>query len=118
MSDSAEIADIQRRFEAARNYLKAKADEYGEAKQVKEFSSDRRKQCLARFKRAFINNGDSDAVADTKARSMDEYAMELDKLAEQHKSAEQSIAKYDAADASFRAAQSLLSFTKSQKEYV
>jgi len=118
MSDIAEIAEIQQHLEAARLYLRDHADEYGNAKQVKEFSSDRRKQCLARFKRPFIAGGDSDAMADTKARALDEYALELDRLAEQHRAAERAIATYDAADVSFKAAQSLLSFSKSMKEFV
>ncbi len=118
MSDIPEIVEIHRRLDAARAYLRDNADQYGEAKQVKEFSSDRRKQALARHKRPFIAQGDSDAVADTKGRALDAYAIELDKLAEQHKAAEQIIAKYEAASVSFDAARSLLSYSKGQKEYV
>jgi hypothetical protein len=106
--------EIEKRMESARLYLRDNVGEYGTARQVVAYDSDRRKQTLAKFMRAFLNNGDSNANAETKARSQDEYALALDKLAEQYAAAETAIAKYDAAETSFKAAQSLLSLAKTQ----
>ena len=112
--DSADLAAIEQRMEDARIYLRNHAEKYGQARQIVAYDSDRRKQTLAKIMRAFINNGDSNAVAETKARSQDDYALALDKLAEQLAAAETAIALYDAAEVSFKAAQSLLSMAKAQ----
>ena len=114
MSDLQEIMEIQSRMESARVYLRDNADKVGEAHQVKEYDSDRRKQLLARQAKPFISNGDANAVAETKARAGDAYAIELDKLADQYAAAVSTIKKYEAAEISFKSAQSLLSFTKGQ----
>ena len=112
--DAHDILNLEKRMEDARLYLRNNAANYGDAKQVREFSSDRRKQTLAKHMRPFVNNGDSCALAETKARSQDAYAVELDALAEQYGTAETTIAMYDAAEISFKAAQSLLSMAKTQ----
>jgi hypothetical protein len=114
--DGHDLLAIEKRMEDARLYLRNNAANYGDAKQVREFSSDRRKQTLARHMRPFVNNGDSNALADTKARSGDAYAIELDKLADAYAAAETTIALYDAAEVSFDAARSLLSMAKSQMQ--
>jgi len=98
-------------MEAARLYLRDNADKVG-----KEYDSDRRKQLLARQAKPFVSNGDANAVAETKARSGDTYAIELDKLADQYASAVSTIKKYDSAEISFKAAQSLLSYSKGQMQ--
>ena len=116
MSDAHAIMEIQQRMESARVYLRDNSDKVGEAHQVKEYDSDRRKQLLARQAKPFIANGDANAVAETKARSCDTYAIELDKLADQYSAAVATIKKYDAAEISFKSAQSLLSFTKGQMQ--
>lgn len=112
--DSADLAVIEQRMEDARIYLRDNADAYGTAKQVREYDGDRRKQLLARQAKPFIGNGDSNAVAETKARAGDAYAIELDKLADAYAAAETTIALYDAAEVSFDAARSLLSMAKTQ----
>ena len=112
--DGHDLLAIEGRMEDARCYLRDNADSYGKAKQVREYDSDRRKQLLARFMRPFIAQGDSNAVADTKARALDEYAMKLDEQAQQYAAAETTLALYDAAEVSFKAAQSLLSLAKTQ----
>jgi len=112
--DAQDLIQIEKRMESARAYLRDNAESYGNAKQVREFSSDRRKQTLAKHMRPFVNLGDSCALADTKARSQDGYALELDALAQQLAAAETTIALYDAAEVSFKAAQSLLSLAKTQ----
>ena len=112
--DGNDLIAIEKRMEDARIYLRNHATEYGNAKQVREFSGDRRKQLLARQMRPFLTVGDSNPVAETKARAGDAYAVELDKLAEQLAAAETAIAVYDAAEVSFKAAQSLLSMAKAQ----
>lgn len=112
--DSTDLIAIEKRMEDARTYLRDHAEEYGDAKQVREYDGDRRKQLLARCAKPFIGNGDSNAVAETKARAGDAYAIELDRLADAYADAETTIAMYDAAEISFKAAQSLLSMAKTQ----
>lgn len=114
--DATDLIAIEKRMEDARIYLRDNAGGYGNAKQVREYDSDRRKQLLAKCAKPFIANGDSNAVAETKARSGDAYAIELDKLADSYAAAETTIALYDAASVSFDAARSLLSMAKSQMQ--
>ena len=105
-------------MEAARIYLRDNADTCGEAVQIKEYDSDRRKQLLAQKARPFVTLGDSNATSETKARALDDYAIELDKLAQQFANAIATIKKYDAAEISFKSAQSLLSYSKGQINFV
>ena len=50
---------------------------YGMACAVVEFSGDQRKAALARAMKPFINDGESAAVSDAKARASDGYAAEM-----------------------------------------
>lgn len=112
MSDTTEIMEMQGRMEAARIFIRDNAAKCGEACQVKEYDSRLCKKLLAQKARPFIALGDSNAIAETKAQATDEYAIELDVLRQQYTEAMVIIKKNDAAEVSFRSAQSLLSFEK------
>lgn len=84
------------------------------ARQVLEYSSDRRKQALAIAMKIHLDQGESAAAAECKARASDYYANKLSELAEQDRGAEEVVAKYGTTKIMWSSAQMLLAAERSK----
>lgn len=116
MNDHTESLEIAGRLRESVQSLHNLADKAGEARQVREFSSDRRKNLLAKFMYPFLRNGDSAAKAECAARTQEGFLSEMKQLEDQHLEAEKILAKVDAEKCRYEAARSLLSFSKTVKD--
>ena len=110
-ADYTDSAKSEQRLRAAANKLHELAPAVAKARQVKEFSSDRRKNLLARYMAPLLIGG-SVASAETTARADMDYGMGLDDLARQYREAEEVLAEWAATNATFEASRSLLSLSK------
>lgn len=108
-TDSTEVAT---RLKLATQRLHELAPHVGVAKQVREFDGDRRKNLLAKYAVKHLKNGESASASDAYARADASYVEELNKLAEQYRDAEHTLARWTAEQCSYEAARSLLSFSK------
>ena len=112
MTDHNDIAVIQKRLENAVREIRNMTMSVGHAKQVRDYDSDRRKNILAAATVPFLKAGHSAASAEMEARAFLAASKGLDELAQQREDAEKTIAKMEAAYATFEAARSLLSLAK------
>lgn len=103
---------VQQRLRDTANALHDQVGQVALARQVKEFSSDRRKALLARYMRTHLDEGKSSAAAETIARSGEAYQAELKLLEDHYRQSEEAIAKWTATQATFDAARSLMSMSK------
>lgn len=110
--DDRDVMQVQDRLKSATKDLHRLAPLVGAAKQVKEFSSDRRKMALAKRQRPYIERGEGAAGSEALARSDPLYIEELKTLADQYTEAERCIAEWEATKCSFEAARSLLAMTR------
>jgi hypothetical protein len=110
--DNTEIGRIQRRIKDATTKLHELAPHVGSARQVREFSSDQRKNALAAEQIKYIQRGESVAAAENLARSNPVYLEKFKKLEEDYKQAETVIAEWQATMATFEAARSLLAMSR------
>jgi hypothetical protein len=107
--DGNDIQALQQRLTHFAEKLEGMDVEYGHARQIREYDSDRRKACLARYTLVHLNLGDSSAAAETKARTEKGYMKEMAEMGKQLESAEAIIAKWQAINCQFEASRSLLS---------
>ena len=114
MIDGHDIQEIEKRLEAAVNDLSKRVNAIAQARQVKEFNSEMRKNLLASFKVKHAEDNDSDAGQETLARADAEYQQGLELLKADYQKAEKHIAAWDAAYCKFDAARSLLSMARAQ----
>jgi hypothetical protein len=112
MSDHTEVGQIQLRMMSSTKKLNDMAPSLGMAKQVREFSSDRRKQILAVEMVKAMKTEKSATAAEAIARASDLYRIAMDEQAKQLADAETVIATWQATEASFEASRSLLSMQK------
>lgn len=112
MSDYSDSNAVAVRMKDSTRKLHQLAISVGNAKTVREFSSDRRKNLLAKYVARALKDGESATAAETIGRADETYQSELASLQEQHQAAETAIAKFTAEQCSFEAARSLLSFEK------
>lgn len=112
MTDNTEIAAIEGRMKHCSKRLHEMAASVGAAKQVRDYDSDRRKNLLARYVLPHLKAGASAAAGETEGRSDGRYQEELERLGEQYAEAGRVIARWEAEQASFEAARSLLSMAK------
>jgi hypothetical protein len=80
----------------------------GEARALKTVEGDRRKQILQRVAATYVLAGDSVAASEVKARATNSYASDLDSINDDLRSAEKTIAAYDAEWASYNATRALI----------
>lgn len=92
--------------------LAALAPEAGLARQILEFSSDRRKQALARAMSAPLKGGAAAIKAEMEARNDSAYAAELNQLGKQHCAAEQTMTRWESLKIKWECARSLISMQK------
>lgn len=112
MSDYSESEQVAKRMKDSTRKLHQLAVQVGSAKQVREYDSDRRKNLLAKYVVKALKDGQSATAAETIGRSDPTYQEELRALSSQFQDAETVIAQFQAEQASFDAARSLLSFSK------
>src|SRR5215472_10187924 len=114
MSDFSEIGVIQKKLMDATNRIYSMSGSVGQARQVREYDSDRRKNLLAKHSRASINAGESAAASEAIARANPAYLAEFNALAAQRESAERLIANWEAMHVLYEAARSMLSMKKEE----
>lgn len=88
------------------------AHDVAAARQIKEFSSERRKNLLAKY---MARREGSQGIRETMARNDSDYSEEFETLAKQELEAEKIVARWQAEQCRYEAARSLLSFTKGLK---
>lgn len=84
----------------------------GAARQIKEFSSDQRKNALAGEQVRFIQRGESVAASETLARSSFVYLEKLSSLEKSYSTACGTIAEWEAVFARFEACRSMLAMAR------
>jgi|ERR1044072_513402 hypothetical protein len=94
MDDHTEIIEIEKRIKTALARMTALAAHVGAARQVKEFSTDQRKNALAVEVTRYIQRGESVAASETLGRSSPLYLEKLKKLEEDYKQAETVLAEW------------------------
>lgn len=112
MADFSETFELQRRMTEAVDKLVAMTGTVAIARQVREFSSDRRKRVLAIAAMPFIKAGQSSASADTESRASEQYAEAMKQLGKELIAAEKAIAEWDATRITIECARSLLAMQR------
>lgn len=112
IADFSESERVAKRLQSATANLHRMANDVGHARQIKEFCGDMKKNLLAKWMIKFIRAGDTAAAAEVGARSEPDYITAFGQLQEQYEEAERVISRWNAEQASFEAARSLLSFEK------
>ena len=106
-----EIKKTQDRFRAVANTIHNMTSAVAEARQVKEFISDQRKNVLAKHTLQFLADN-SAAAAETLARSSDGFIKDFAQLETSYRDAEKILADWSALQVKFEALRSLLSMEK------
>src|SRR5712691_9346784 len=114
LADHSVAFSIEKRLKEASREINLLAPAFGQAKQVIEYDSDRRKNLLAKYGRSYLKAGESAIASEVMARSEAEYLCELDSLATELDAAYGTVAKWDALHCSFESARSLLALTREQ----
>lgn len=114
MTDHDTITKAQAQMNRCAMDLATMSNDVGDAKQVKEFSSDRLKRAFSVAVIEFLDAGDSGVASEHRARAGKTYGAALHDLGEQYKSAMRVIEKYEALKVQFESARSLLSVEKAK----
>jgi hypothetical protein len=112
MHDDKEIRDIQKKMADCVASMRKLAPLVGMARQVKEFSSDQRKNILAAEQVKFIQRGESVAASENLARSSPAYLERFKALETAYAEACGTIAEWEAVFARFEAARSIHAMLK------
>ena len=112
MIQDEEIKRIEKRMQDCITQLRTIAPMVGVARQVKEFSSDQRKNALAAEQVKFIQRGESVAASETLARSSPVYLEKIKDLERSYADACSTIAGWEAIMARFEGCRSLLSMAR------
>ncbi len=116
MSSAADFTDTARaeeRLRAAANKLHELVPAVAKARQIKEFAGDRRKMLLASYVAPLLIDGKTGvAAAEHIARANLEYQLEFKTHSQHYEDACATIAEWEATQATYDAARSLLSFSK------
>jgi hypothetical protein len=96
-----EVSDLERRLAEAADKLTDLSAAVGAARQIAEFNSDMRKRALAKVMTTFLDQGESAAAADAKARGSYAYGEEMKLLATHLREAETIKAEWAGAQAQF-----------------
>jgi hypothetical protein len=112
MIDDKEIRDIQEKMQECIKTMRTLAPMVGAARQVKEFSSDQRKNALAAEQVRFIQRGESVAASETLARSSPVYVTQFKDLERSYADACATIAEWEATFARFEACRSMLAMSR------
>ena len=112
MNDHSVTGEIEQKLRLAVKKLHELAPALGAARQVREFSSDQRKNALAQEQMQFIKRGESVAGSEALARSSPVYLLKIKELGEAYAEAEAIIASFAAWMAAYEANRSLLAMTR------
>lgn len=108
-SDHSQSLEIAAKLRDAVQKLHDMAPDVGAARQIKEFSSERRKNLLAKY---IARREGPLGLRENLARNDSDYSEEFETLAGQALEAEKIISRYQAEVCRYEAARSLLSFSK------
>lgn len=112
MIDDEEIREIEKKMTECISRMRTLAPMVGGARQVKEFSSDQRKNALAAEQVRFIQRGESVAAAENLARSSPAYLEQFKALEKNFADACGTIAEWEAVFARFEACRSMLAMAR------
>ncbi len=111
-TDNHDIFEVEQRLRSCSKRLHQLSPQVGAAKQIRQYDTDRRKNLLAKYVVRALKEGHSATAAEAYGRSDEAYQVALEAIAAQYEQAEKVIAEWDAEQASFEAARSLLSMAK------
>lgn len=114
LTDSDTIFRAQKQMQTAAKALAEMSESIADARQIKEYDSDRRKRALADVVSVLLDSGESAAAAEFKARASKSYGDALIQLGVQYREAMRAIEKAEAQRVLFEAARSLLSCEKAK----
>jgi hypothetical protein len=112
MIDDDQIKDLEERMADCIKKMRAMTALVGAARQIKEFSSDQRKNALAAEQVRFIQRGESVAAAENLARSSPVYLEKFKALEKSYADACGYIAEWEATFARYEACRSMLSMAR------
>jgi len=112
MIDDEEIRAIEEKMTACIARMKTLSPMVGAARQIKEFSSDQRKNALAAEQVRFIQRGESVSAAENLARSSPAYLEQFKSLEKSYADACGTIAEWEAVFARFEACRSMLAMAR------
>jgi len=112
MHDNNEVRDIQEKMQDCIKQMRRLAPLVGAARQVKEFSSDQRKNALAAAQIVYIQRGESVAASETFARSNPTYLEKMKALELAYSSACGTIAEWEAIFARWESCRSIHAMLK------
>ena len=112
MIDDKEIKGIQKRMQESLRSIQKLAPLVGIARQVKEFSSDQRKNALAAEQIKFIHKGESVAASEILARSSEAYIEKFKALESGYAHACGVIAEWESVFARLDACRSMLAMSR------
>jgi hypothetical protein len=112
-NDHTQSLEIAGKLRDSVETLRNISNDVAAARQIREYSSERRKNILSKYMSRWLLDGKSVAMAEALARSDDEFLREFTELSEQSLEAEKLIAQDRAEQCRYEAYRSLLSFSKS-----
>ena len=112
MIDDQEIRELQEKMQDCLKSIRRLAPLVGVARQVKEFSSDQRKNALAAEQIKFIQRGESVAASENLARSSPVYLETFKGLERSYADACGTIAEWEAVFARLDACRSMLAMSR------
>ena len=112
MIDDDEIKEIQLKMQESIGEMRKLVPLVGIARQVKEFSSDQRKNALASIQLNYIQQGRSVAESEQSARANPLYLEKIKALEKSYADACATIAKWEATFARYEACRSMLALSR------
>ncbi len=112
MIEDEDIREIERKMQECIARMRSLTAIIGAARQVKEFSSDQRKNALAAEQVRFIQRGESVAAAENLARSSPVYLERFKQLEKDYADACKNLAEWEAVFARFEACRSMLAMAR------
>ena len=114
LTDSDTTTELQLRMSNAVAQMTRMTGDVANARQVREFNSDRLKRAFSVLVVEELKCGKSVAAAEHAARASDSYGTTLNDLSEQYRTAIATLERYEAFKTQYEAARSLLSAEKAK----
>jgi hypothetical protein len=113
-ADATDLYRLSRNLENIALQIEQLAPQLADARTVREYDADRKRNLLAEFVTPLLATEKSATAAETVARANPEYRRRFDELRQQLLTAHTVIAREGGLQARFEAARSVLSVTKAQ----
>lgn len=113
-ADHGTVLQAQVQLQRCAKALESMSDSVADAKQIKEYDSDRRKRSLADVMAVLLDGGESAAAAECKARASKAYGDALIHLGVQYREALRVIERYEAQRILWESSRSLLSMERAK----